>query len=476
MDKINKKNSFRKVKLSRCYRLFLFFIVISVEGAMNISSGLMSSATKEIKKSLNMNDAKFGMFGTLNGIGRVIGSTLFGMYNLTVSRKWIQTVCVGFHAIFLLFFKLTNNGNILIFMRGLTGLTQMPPSIYCCVWIDQYGLQYYKTQQITAVQLFQTTGKCIGFYLNMFFGLDNWKAGFLVESIYLFFCAFCILISSEDYFSVTLHPQEHERDTSCTTYKEQPLHHVKKETFFSDLKVLLCDHLYMISMACRCILHGLNTCLHFWLADFIRNVIQEKSQLKITLLYSLICFMGPIGGIIINTLLKPVIGGYQTSKASWPLVILQSIASLFAIRIGFMKSTVSVSVVTILYLSFNSSALPIVQGILISCVDPEYAATGFALASMLTQSLTSGATPFLYGVINDKYRDQYPWLAMVSVMSLQFIAVPFLIILAILRNKRFKDEESRRETNRGEELIDEDEKEKEKEKEEKKEDEDGKKV
>jgi predicted MFS family arabinose efflux permease len=169
MDKISKKNTLRRVKLSRCYRLFLFYIVISVEGAMNISAGLMSSATKEIKQSLNMNDAKFGMFGTLNGIGRVIGSTLFGMYNLTVSRKWIQTICVGFHAIFLLFFKLTNNGNILIFMRGLTGFTQMPPSIYCCVWIDQYGLQAFKTLQITAVQLFQTTGKCIGFFLNMYF-------------------------------------------------------------------------------------------------------------------------------------------------------------------------------------------------------------------------------------------------------------------------------------------------------------------
>lgn len=459
MDKINKSNSLRKVKLSRIYRLFLFFIVISVEGAMNISSGLMSSATKEIKLSLNMNDAKFGMFGTLNGIGRVIGSTLFGMYNLTISRKWIQTICVGFHAIFLLFFKLTNNGNILIFMRGLTGFTQMPPSIYCCVWIDQYGLQSYKTQQITAVQLFQTTGKCIGFYLNMFFGLDNWKEGFLLESIYLFFCAFCILISSEDYFSITLHPEKHERETQCTTYKEQQLHHQKKETFFSDLKFLLCNHLYMLSMICRCILHGLNTCLHFWLADFIRNVIKEKSQLKITLLYSLICFMGPIGGIIINTLLKPVIGGYQTSKASWPLVFLQAIASLFAIRIGFMKSTVSVSVITIAYLSFNSSALPIVQGILISCVDPEYAATGFALASMLTQSLTSGATPFLYGVINDKYKEKYPWLAMVTVMSLQFVAVPFLIILAILRNRKFKEEEENYEE-KEEEMIEKDENEK----------------
>jgi hypothetical protein len=343
-------------------------------------------------------------------------------------------------------------------MRGLTGFTQMPPSIYCCVWIDQYGIQAFKTLQITAVQLFQTTGKCIGFFLNMYFGLDNWKAGFLIESIYLFFCAFCILISSEDYFSVVLTAQEHKRDTDCTTYKEHKLHHQKKETFFSDLKVLLCDHLYILCMICRCILHGLNTCLHFWLADFIRNVIQEKSQLKITLLYSLICFAGPFGGILINAIFKPIIGSYESAKSSWPLVILQLIASIFAIRIGFMKSTISVSIITICYLSFNSSALPIVQGILISCVDPEYAATGFALASMLTQSMTSGATPFLYGVINDKYRDKYPWLAMVSVMSLQFVAVPFLIILAILRNRKFKEEEEKeKEENYGEELVNEDE-------------------
>ena len=128
-----------------------------------------------------------------------------------------------------------------------------------------------------------------------------------------------------------------------------------------------------------------------------------------------------------------------------------------------MKSTVSVSIITICYLSFNSSALPIVQGILISCVDPEYAATGFALASMLTQSMTSGATPFLYGaflygVINDKYKNQYPWLAMVSVMSLQFVAVPFLIILAILRNRKLKEIEEQ-EDNYEDELVDEDEKE-----------------
>jgi len=455
--------------------------MVSVEGAMNISSGLLSSATKEIKKSLQMNDAKFGMFGTANGLGRVIGSTFFGMYNLKLSRKWIQTLNVGFHALFLLIFKLTNNGNILICMRGLTGLTQMPPSIYCCVWIDQYGIGSFKTVQITAVQLFQTSGKCIGYFLNMFFGLDNWKQGFALEAIYLFFCSFCCLISSEDYFSRTLFPkhivdkenlisnknnnlkksnsnvQKNIKDRiSCTIYVDKEIHHKedKKNTFFSDLLVLLCHSLYLISMFSRCILHGLNTCLHFWLGDFIRNVIQEDNQLKVTIAYSIICFAGPFGGIIANGLLRTCIGGYETRKASWPLVYLQIIASILAISIGFMKSTFSVCVMTILYLIFNSSALPLVQGILISCVDPEYSATGFAVASILTQSIFSGATPFLYGVINDRYKHKYPWLAMVSVMSLQFVAVPLLISLAILRNKKFDEEEKLKENEIEEELVD----------------------
>ena len=85
-------NSPRKVRLSRCYRWFLFFIMVSIEGVMNVSSGLLSSATKEVKKSLNMNDAKFGSFGTANSLGRIISSTLFGVLNQKMSRKWSTTL------------------------------------------------------------------------------------------------------------------------------------------------------------------------------------------------------------------------------------------------------------------------------------------------------------------------------------------------------------------------------------------------
>ena len=450
----------RKVRLSRYYRYFLFFIMVSIEGVMNVSSGLLSSATKEVKKSLNMNDAKFGSFGTANSLGRIISSTLFSMLNQKISRKWSTTLGVGFHALFLLCFQITNNSNILIFVRGLHGFTQMLTAIYVPVWIDQFGIRKYKTIQITSIQLFATTGKCIGYFLNMIFGLENWKKGFLIEALYLLFCAFCCLITSEDYFSRSLYRPEKEPSAderiSCTVYEERT--NVKKEknksgNFLNDLKILSCHSLYMISMICRCILHGLNTCLHFWLADFMRNVIHEKNQLKITLCYSVICFAGPFGGIVANAVLRPVIENYNSRKASWPLVILQLIASIFAVSIGFMKSTLTVSLATILFLMFNSSALPLLQGILISCVDKDLGATGFAIANILTQVLTSGTTPLLYGIINDKYKEKYPSLAMICIMSLQFIAVPFLIALAILRNRKFDEEEKNKKEEQGEELI-----------------------
>ena len=74
------KNQVQKsssVSLPRTFRFFLFFLLLSVEFAMQNSSGLLSSASKNIKETLNMNDKEFGMFGSANGLGRVIGSSIY---------------------------------------------------------------------------------------------------------------------------------------------------------------------------------------------------------------------------------------------------------------------------------------------------------------------------------------------------------------------------------------------------------------
>ena len=101
-DENNKKR--RKIMLPRSHRIFLFFVMVGIESIMNVSSGIFSSATKEIKRQLNLNDTKFGSFGTSNSLGRVISSIFFGIINQKVSRKWTTIIFASFHAIFLFFF------------------------------------------------------------------------------------------------------------------------------------------------------------------------------------------------------------------------------------------------------------------------------------------------------------------------------------------------------------------------------------
>ena len=455
----NEAKEMKHVRLSRYYRIFLFFVMVGIESILNVSSGIFSSATKEIKSMLNLTDTRFGSFGTANSIGRVASSILFGIFNQSVSRRWTTTIFVSLHAFFLFFFKLTNNVPVLIFFRGLLGFTQSTPSVYVPVWINQFGLSEYKTIQITSLQLFQTIGKLLGHLINLVLGLENWKNGFVLEGIVLLFLAFFCLISSEDYFSRELFPKkletpENER-ISCTIYEEHLINNEnknkKKSNYFLDLGKLLRDPLYTFSLISRCIIHGLNTCLHFWFSDFLRTVIKEDKK-KVILFYTFICFAGPLGGIVTNTLLRPYIGNYESRKSSWPIVILQFIASIFAISIGLMKTTITVCIVTVIFLMFNSSALPLIQGILISCTDKNLSATGFAFASVLTQLATAGTTPMIYGMINDRYKSRYPWLAMVSMMSLNLFAVPLLIFLAIKRNKKFDEEEKEKDNEKYKEL------------------------
>ncbi len=47
----------------------------------------------------------------------------------------------------------------------------------------------------------------------------------------------------------------------------------------------------------------------------------------------------------------------------------------------------------------------------------------------------------MYGIINDKFKENFPWLAMCCIMSINLLAVPLLIYLAILRNRKFDSEE-----------------------------------
>ena len=466
-EKNIEKTKLTKIHLSRCYRLFLFFIMINIDSTIDISNGVFSSASKEIKKKLNINNAKFGSFSTATSVGKIISSFLFILLNQKISRKWILTICIFLNSIFLFNFKITQNVNILIIFYGLLGITKTIPTIYIPVWINQFGHKEYKTVQITCVQLFQSIGKIIGYIINLILGYENWQNGFLISGICLLFLSFCCLISNDNYFSNTIFPERLENNLennkkienriSSTIFEENEIHKNingeknKKSNFFSDFSSLFQNKEYIISLICGSIIRGLITCLNYWFPDFLRDIINKKKE-ELTICYSIIILVGPVGGILTNAYLKQYIGNYENKKSSWPIVFLQLIASIFAINIGLMKSLISVCTITICYLIFNSTILALIQGIIISSVDKNLSATGFAYANVFKQIII-GPTPMIYGIINDKVKDKYPWLPMFCIMSINFLAIPFLIWLAILRDKKFDEEDKNKENKNEQELI-----------------------
>ena len=208
------------VLLKRYYRFIAYLVMVSIEMAINVSSGVLSAASKTIKNQYTMLDVEFGYFGLAQGIGRTIGSIFYTTTVNQISAKWLGGAFCIVKGFILASFELTQSKWVLIFLRGLIGFVHMPPSTYIPIWIDQYGLRKYKTVQMSFLQALVPFGKCLGFLLVNLYGEERWKIAYDIEGAYLVFCGLFIVFSPIDYFNrnVVLMTDE-ERPTEYQTEK-----------------------------------------------------------------------------------------------------------------------------------------------------------------------------------------------------------------------------------------------------------------
>ena len=262
------------VLLSRSYRFIAYLVMVSIEMAINVSSGVLSAASKTINKQSTMMDVEFGYFGLAQGIGRTIGSIFYTVMVNQISAKWLGgafSIAKGF---VLASFELTQSKWILIFLRGVIGFVHMPPSTYIPIWIDQYGLRKYKTVQMSFLQALVPVGKVLGFVLVNLFGEERWKWAYEVEGLYLVFCGLFIVLSPIDYFNrkVILMTDE-ERPTE---YKEEKWMQVsvfnrrsskagsKTKQLWNDLYTVITNYEFEICNCAKALQNGTQRCIHFW--------------------------------------------------------------------------------------------------------------------------------------------------------------------------------------------------------------------
>ena len=67
------------------------FLISIIHGLMCISQGILSSCVTEIKHELFLSDKEFSFFGTINGLGSLMGSLIFTLIINKVSHKYLIT-------------------------------------------------------------------------------------------------------------------------------------------------------------------------------------------------------------------------------------------------------------------------------------------------------------------------------------------------------------------------------------------------
>ena len=140
------------LRLSRITRIVIFscFFVIHL---LNCSDGgVVSARSNQIKEELNINDKSFGLYGSIVQIGRIIGTlSVMILLNLFDRKYLIFFALILKCATFLIYFVTTNYLIIMIF-RFLQGFAHVFTYVYFPTWVDQFGLQNYKTIMTSFIQ------------------------------------------------------------------------------------------------------------------------------------------------------------------------------------------------------------------------------------------------------------------------------------------------------------------------------------
>ena len=76
-------------------------------------------------------------------------------------------------------------------------------------------------------------------------------------------------------------------------------------SFFSDMIELCTNGTFLTSSWIRAVIYGVNTAFHFWIADYMRTVMDINNPSTIFFSYTIIALAGPIGGVLCNAIINP---------------------------------------------------------------------------------------------------------------------------------------------------------------------------
>ena len=317
---------------------------------------------------------------------------------------------------------------------------------YLPVWCDQYGKKKHRTIMVMIVQLGLPIGIILGYGMGMICDLilpedsdyKAWRISFGIEGVILIICAFIILGFKKKYFSekFTL------IDDNIGKEEKKNDQEGEKLINFNNVKKILSNKLFVFTTLSNSVSFFGMGIVQYLGEIYMELVLKMDATLRF-IIFSLLCLLGPILGMIFGGLVCSKLGGYNKRRAMIFIIILLMAAAVLSSLITLGDNTIVFIIFSWSYLFFLCAAVPPESGIIIASLENHLRGDGFALSNSLLNLLGSFPPSYIFGALSDLIKSRIPkeeannyshyvysWMLC---MAYNYVGVILIIIAGIFR-------------------------------------------
>ena len=360
----------KKVKLSKKIIWTLLFIISLIHGLMCISQGILSSCVRQIRHELDLSYEEYSLFGTMNGLGSLIGSFIFTLIINYVSHKYLICIMLIINSLahFAFYFKLKYY--FLLLSRFIAGFASVFCYIYFPMWVDEFGIKSWINFMQTFVQVSNTVGHVFGYFIYYLLGSTRWKYGFLYE-IFSINCLVLFMALIPNYYfdknkksdnnntfnNNNINSEEeiklkNDNDDNINNNKIKNKNNIN----YSIIKDILCNIPYIFIVLYRTNRLFVFVAIDFWFSDYIQSNLYEYNPSNIFMSYSISIVLSPLLGLIFGGILSNKIGGPKGKHSFKAMFYLQIFSVFFGFLSNFTQKLKYFTFYMSLYMLINSAA------------------------------------------------------------------------------------------------------------------------
>ena len=424
------------MRLSRFTRIVIFICFFVIHLLNCSDGGVVSARSNQIKEELQINDKSFGIYGSIVQIGRIIGTlSVMVLLNLFDRKYLIFFALILKCSTFLIYF-VTSNYIVIMIFRFLQGFAHVFTYVYFPTWVDQFGLQSYKTIMTSFIQTASPFGSVFGFNATTFLG--DYKYGFALLAFTILPLDFILLFMPDKFFSPKIFflkkkKEEHDgRESEYSLFEvdeekmKQKQAEKEKKPEGPSIWFQLLRPVFATIVLARTVLMFSFMGTHYWIGDYFQNVLGQDGKVAKASVYSVVSLFGPFTGSMVGAAFCEKVGGYTKRVSSLLCCGFSILTGICAVLIPMTDDMMVFTVELFLFFFFANCMMPILIGISFNCVDKKLKGASYSVNSLMCTFLGNLPAPSVYGFINDMYKETNKRMAMAC--NLNYIWVNTILI------------------------------------------------